>query len=558
MATPQENLTLARHYQQQGAWQIAEQLYRQILHAEPRHAEALYQLGFQAYRLSRFEVAAEYLVQAATAQPEVPVIHCHLGQVYRALGRHQEAIACLEKAVHLKPDYAEANNNLGGVLREVGRLPEAITCYEQAVRHVPHFAAAHSNLGVAYQAAGRLDEAIACYQQALRLDPHCVPALINLGTTFQDQSKLDEAVASFQQALQIQPHFAEAHYNLGVVLRAQGKWEKGLAHLEQALRLNPDSADAHLARSAAWLEAGDFERGWAEYEWRQRSPRFAVPPLAVARPAWDGSPLNGKTMLLRAEQGLGDTVQFIRYAPLLQQRGGRVIAEVQPPLLSLLRTCPGIDQLIPQGEAPPNYDLQAYLLSLPRLLRTNLTNIPSNVPYLWADAALVSRWREQLADIPGFKIAIAWQGNPAKELDELRSIRLHEFGPLAQIDGAVLLSLQKGSGIEQINAVADRFSVIDVGSRFGESFMDTAAVLMNVDLVITIDTALAHLAGALGLPVWVALPVNADWRWLRDHEDSPWYPTMRLFRQSRVGDWGGVFKWMQDALRRACTVDRGP
>ena len=553
MATTQENLVLARHYQQQGSWQIAEQLYRQILHADPRQAEALYHLGFHAYRSGRFDVAAEYLAQAAAARPEVPVFHCHLGQAYRALGRPQEAIASLEKAIQLKPDFAEAYNNLGAVLRDVGRLPEGIRCYEQAVRCVPHFAGAHSNLGVAYQAAGRLDEALGCYRQALRLDPRCVPALINLGATFQAQGKLDDAVASFQQALQIQPDFAETHYNLGVVLRAQGKWEEGLAHLEQALKLNPDGADIHLARSAAWLEVGDFERGWTEYEWRQRCPRFAVPPLACRRPTWDGSPLKGRRILLRAEQGFGDTIQFIRYAPLLHQQGGRVIAEVQARLRTLLRTCPGIDEVITQGETPPPFDVEVYLLSLPGLLKTNLDNLPAAIPYVAAEPGLVARWREELSAIGGFKIGIAWQGNPAKELDRLRSIRLEEFAPLAQMDGVRLLSLQKGRGIEQIGAVAEKFVVTDLGNRIDDSFMDTAAVVMNLDLVITADTALAHLAGALGQQVWVALPVNADWRWLREREDSPWYPTMRLFRQSRVGDWSGVFQRMWDTLR----VQRG-
>jgi tetratricopeptide (TPR) repeat protein len=552
MATSQESLMLARHYQQQGALQAAEQLYRQILEAEPGHAEALYHLGFNAYRLGRLDVAEHYLSKAAAAQPQVPMIHCHLGLVYRALRRPQEAIACLERAIRLKPDYAEAFNNLGAVLRDVGRLADAIGCYEQAVRCAPYFAGAHSNLSVVYQAAGRLDEALASCREAMRLDPTCMPALINMGATFQAQGKLDDAVATFQQALQINPNFAETYYNLGVALRAQGKWDDGLACLEQALRLNPNAADAHLARSAAWLETCDFQRGWAEYEWRQRSPNFAIRPLPQARPTWDGSPLHGRTILLRAEQGLGDTIQFIRYAAVLAGQGGRVLAEVQPRLIPLLRTCPGIEQLIPQGQAPPPFDVQIFLLSLPRVLGTNLDNVPATVPYLAAEAEWVAKWRQELSGIAGFKIGISWKGNPTKELDQFRSTRLMEFARLAQVNGVHLFSLQKGPGKEELDMVAEQFPITDLGSRLDEAtgaFMDTAAVLQSLDLVITVDTALAHLAGALGVPVWVALTVNPDWRWLRDRSDSPWYPTMRLFRQTRVGDWGDVFVRMRDAVR---------
>ena len=586
MAATAETLALALHYDRQGALQAAEQLYRQVLQVEPHHPDALYSLGMISFRKGRSDLAVEHLRQALAQKPTMPVFHCHLGMVYRALGRLEEAVACCEEALRLQPDYAEAHHNLGAALSGLGRLREATACHEQAVRCQPDFAAAHNNLGVAYQAEGKQDEAVASFQRALRLQPAFAEAYINLGGVLQTQGKVDEAVASFRQAvhyrpdyvlahcdlatalyrqgrleeavtsfqhaLRLNPNSPDTHTNLGGVLQALGKSEEALACYEEALRQKTDFAEAHRARAYTWLLAGDFERGWPEYEWRSSCPGFTTPPWRGPQPAWDGSPLEERNILLRAEQGLGDILQFIRYASLVEQRGGRVLVEAPARLMPLLRTCPGIDQLIAQGTDPPPFDVHALLLSLPALLGTRLATVPANTPYLTADPALVEKWRVELSGVTGFKVGIAWQGNPSQQTDRLRSVALTGFAPVAAVEGVHIYSLQKGAGTEQLGSVANCFSITDLGSRLDETtgaFMDTAAVLMNLDLVITVDTAMAHLAGALGVPVWLALSFAPDWRWLRERPDSPWYFSMRLFRQVRPGDWHSVFEQMAGEIR---------
>ncbi len=390
---------------------------------------------------------------------------------------------------------------------------------------------------------GRLEEAVASYEQALRLKPDYAEAHNNLGIALMEQGRLEEAVASYEQALRVKPDYAEAHNNLGIALGDQGNLEEAVASYQQALRLKPNYAEAHKNLALTWLLLGNFEQGWLEYQWRWQCKEFSPP--GFQQPLWDGAALQGQTILLHAEQGLGDTLQFIRYAPLVQERGGTVLMACPAPLIRLLAGCPGIDRLIPQGGSLPPFDVHAPLLSLPKILGTTLVTVPAKVPYLFADADLTTQWGRELKQFPAFKIGIGWQGSPKYRDDRSRSIPLVHFEPLARLEGVQLFSLQKGPGTEQLRALADRFPVTDLGSRLDEAsgaFMDTAAVMKNLDLVITSDTAIAHLGGALGVPVWVALPLVPDWRWLLHREDSPWYPTLRLFRQTERGNWPQVFE----------------
>jgi hypothetical protein len=350
--------------------------------------------------------------------------------------------------------------------------------------------------------------------------------------------------------LRLKPDFADAYHNLGITFGARGAIERALVFNAEALRLNPDHVGARNCQSLWRLQMGDFARGWDEYEWRWKKAK--VTPRDFPQPFWDGSPLEGRTILIHTEQGLGDTLQFIRYVPLVKQRGGTVIVECPTALGPLLASCAGIDRLIAWGAPLPAFDVHAPLLSLPRIFGTTLANVPADVPYLSADAALVESWRSELSGVPGVKIGIAWQGNPRFPADCMRSIPLTHFTPLAQADGVRLFSLQKGTGCEQLRAVARYLPVIDLADRLDETtggFMDTAAVMKNLDLVVTSDTSIAHLAGALGVPVWVALALGGDWRFLLEREDSPWYPTMRLFRQTRMGDWDSVFERIAAELR---------
>jgi ADP-heptose:LPS heptosyltransferase len=291
------------------------------------------------------------------------------------------------------------------------------------------------------------------------------------------------------------------------------------------------------------LQLGAFEEGWAEYEWRWRRPGHG--PRRLPQPAWDGSDLAGKRLLIYCEQGLGDVLQFIRYAAVVQRAGASVVLECPGALVSLLRRCPGIDELVAETRPLPNFDVHAALLSLPHLLGTTLATVPAEVPYLAANPERVERWREELAGVDGFRIGIAWQGNPRHPRDRHRSFPLSQFEGLARQEGVRLISLQKGAGAEQAAALQGRFPVVDLPSEpdmAEAAFEDTAAIMQHLDLVISADTAIAHLAGALGVPVWVVLSAITDWRWLRGRDDSPWYPSMRLFRQKTLGDWEGVFE----------------
>jgi hypothetical protein len=360
-----------------------------------------------------------------------------------------------------------------------------------------------------------------------------------------DQGKLDEAVACYRRALDLKPDLVEAHSNLGVAFNDQGICSEAAACYRRALELNPDLAEVHLYQSLLSLLTGDFQRGWAEYQWRWKTK--ASPPREFAQPLWEGQPLRNGTILLHAEQGLGDTIQFVRYAALVKRRAAAVIVECPRPLLSVLKSCAGVDRLVARGDGLPPFDVRVPLLSLPGVFGTTLENVPATTPYLFADPGLVSRWREELDRQAGFKIGIAWRGSPAHTNDRVRSFPLACFQPLARLPGVHLLSLQKGAGAEELQDQRNQFPVTEAGSRL-EDFADTAALMMNLDLVIACDTAVAHLAGALGVAVWVALPLVPDWRWLLDRDDSPWYPTMRLFRQKKLGDWAGVFQRIATAL----------
>ncbi len=475
--------------------------------------------------------------------PEVMAI----GWGYVQAGEWSRAEEVYRQVLAANPCVAQAWYLLGAVSQTRGKLDEAVASYRQALRLVPDFAEVCNNLALALQQQGQRAEAMALLRRAIQVKPDYADAYSNLGNALQDQGELDEAIACYLRAIHHQPDFADAHSNLGHALRARGQFAEAVACYDHALRLRPDHPEVHLSRALAWLQMGDFARGWAEHEWRLKCPKTAPPP--IPRPAWDGSPLDGRAILLYAEHGLGDALQFVRYAPLVQERGGRVIVACRRPLVRLLATCRGVEQVITEGETLTEFDVYALFMALPGLFRTTLANIPAQVPYLTPDPAAVAGWRGALGPAAECKIGIAWQGNPEFGRDHHRSFRLAQLEPLARLEGVRLYSLQVGVGRDQLAEVAGRFPMTDLGDRLVD-FMDTAAVVTNLDLVIAPDTAVAHLAGALGVPVWLALPFACDWRWLADRDDSPWYPTMRLFRQERWGDWDEVFQRMAGELRR--------
>ncbi|HJT31184.1 MAG TPA: tetratricopeptide repeat-containing glycosyltransferase family protein [Pirellulales bacterium] len=490
-------------------------------HAPISAAEALAREASVWLKQGQAAEAAQALEQALRLRPDWPELHNSLAVARRLQGHLDEALARCREAVRLAPDMAEARNNLGSMLSEQGKLEEAIGSLRDAIRLKPGFANAHSNLGVV------------CYRQ----------------------HRYADAVAEYRQALAYNPAFAEAHNNLGSVLFDLGQAAEALASFNEAIRLQPDYRQAHLGRALVWLSRGDYEQGWPEFEWRLPAERSS--PGDVRR--WTGDELAGRTLLLKAEQGLGDTLQFIRFASLVRRGGGRVVLACQPQLAPLLAaSCPMVDQVVSQAETSPTFDVHLPLLSLPGLFGKTLASVPADIPYLHPKRSLVEKWRAILSGVPGLKIGIAWQGNPQYHGDPERSFPLGEFEPLARVPNVRLISLQKGPGTEQLLAARRHFPVIEFDplDEITGPFMDSAAMMKNLGLVITCDSAICHLAGALGVRTWAAIAAAPDWRWLQHRDDSPWYPTLRLFRQPKLGDWKSVFDHMAHELLTAANARR--
>jgi Tfp pilus assembly protein PilF len=432
---------------------------------------------------------------------------------HQTAGRLAQAEQLYRQVLQTDPRNADALHLLGVIADHVGQHELAIQYISQAIRFYGSHAPFHVNLGEAYRKLRKNDQAIQCYQQALRLDPNSVEAHHNSGAAYQNEARLDEALAAYGRAIELNPRFVDAHFN----------------------------------RAQVWLAMGDYARGWPEYEWRWQKSDYTR--QALPKPFWDGTELAGRALLVQCEQGLGDTLQFIRYLRLFESQGDKVFVAVQQPLVALL-SCSGFDGLFAPGTLLPHFDVHTSLLSLPHLFKTRPDSIPAQIPYLKPRLDLVESWRTRLSAVSGFKIGISWQGNPKSPHEPGRSIPLAAFEPLA-MPGVRLISLQKAFGLEQIPQVADRFSVLDFSEQLDETsgpFMDTAALMTQLDLVVTSDTVTAHLAGALGVPVWVGLPFPTDWRWQYGRSDCPWYPTMRLFRQPQRNDWSSVIAQMKSAL----------
>jgi hypothetical protein len=433
------------------------------------------------------------------------------------LKRAEEAEAVLETALSLRPDYVEAHNNLGIARIRRGRPAAAMAAYERAIVLKPDYIEAHNNLGSALRLLGRAEE----------------------------------AQASFARAIALSPGYATPHANLGLALHDVGRIDDALAAYDKALALDPQHTTARANRAIALLAMGRFAEGWREYEWRWKVDGFTTAPRDFGRPAWDGGPLAGRTLLVHAEQGLGSAIQFVRYAPLLAAMGARVILEAQPPLAALFRdSLVGQDgpvaDVVAKGEPLPAFDVHVPMMSLPHLLGTTLPTIPGTLPYLTAIAAAVERWRQRLAVLPRPWVGLVWAGNPRHSNDRNRSMPATALAPLATQGGATFFSLQVGPTAGVAAFAAD--TVRDLAPELSD-FAETAAVVAALDLVISVDTAVAHLAGALARPVFLLLPAVAEWRWLRAGDDTPWYPTMRLFRQETAGNWGDVVARVATALR---------
>jgi tetratricopeptide (TPR) repeat protein len=429
-------------------------------------------------------------------------------------------------------------------LQELGRFEEALASYDRAIALQPDYAAALDNRGNALRQLRRFDEALSSYDRAIKLQPDYADALYNRGVTLHELGRFDEALASYDRAINLRPDHAAAFNNRGNTLQELRRFDEALASYDRAITLRRDHAEAHLNRAFCWLLQGDFERGWSEYEWRLKKETTKSARRCFSEPLWLGErELRGRTILLHAEQGFGDTIQLCRYVPLVAERGARVILEVEEPLRELVGKLTRVTEVVAAGSVLPDFDLHCPLPSLPLAFATNIMTIPSGVPYLTAPLQRVADWNERLGKKHGPRIGLAWSGRPRPAN---RSVPLNLLLPLLDCD-ATFVSLQKQVRPEDTLILSERSEILHFGDAL-KDFSDTAAVIANLDLIISIDTSVAHLAGALAKPVWVLLSFTPDWRWLLERNDSPWYPTARLFRQNEKRTWDDVVERVRVAL----------
>jgi len=508
--------------------------YRQLLDRWPRKAAAWSNLAEALRNQGDNEGALAAADEAVALLPGLANAHLGRGNALLALGRVIEAEAAYGRALAAEPGLAAAEASLGAALLKRGKSDAAAAAARRAIAAQPHLAEAHFVLGCALRSEDDQEGAIIAFEAAVGLAPRHARAWLNLGNTLADADRLDKAAAAYRAALAIDPGFAEAHSSLGCLLSRQGRTDEALAAFDRAVAIRPDYAEAHWNQGFTLLLAGEFARGWEKYEWRKRHDRFAKTFPDLSGPAWEGERLDGKRLLVYAEQGFGDTVQFVRYAPLLAEKGAQIVLACDPRLIALLDGAPGLAATVSKAAPLPDYDLWVDQMSLPRICGTRLDSIPSPDAYLEPDPARAAAWAGRLP--AGRKVGLVWAGNPAHSNDARRSMPNDALAPLLAVPDTAFVSLQVGP---RANEAASELGILDISAGLTD-FAETAAAIANLDLVISVDTAVAHVAGAIGARTWVLVPHAPDWRWLFDREDTPWYRTMRLFRQTAPGDWRAV------------------
>jgi tetratricopeptide (TPR) repeat protein len=534
---PRYCASLASALENLGKHKQAAVCYQQALTGDPGAASLQLGLAQALLKDSRPAEAAGVVAKLLGVQPRSAEGWRLLGSALYALGQYTEACAAFRHATSLQPGWTEAAYDLGVALSRVGNTEESEAAYRSALRTRADYPEALNNLGNLLRRNGRASEAISCYRKALRRHPTFVEAYYNLGLALQSLDRLEEAESSYRDALRLNPAFAAAQNNLANTLLAMGDARLALRHYHEAMRCDPSNREYRVNLGMAQLLSGDFHAGWRNYA------AWALVDESAAA-LWSGSPLDGRRVLLLSQQGLGDSIQFIRYAVLLKGRGCSVGVSASPALARLFAAVPGIDALAACGEEPPGADYRVPLLHLPGIFHTVLDTIPACVPYIFADADLAGWWAASLSTTPAsrLKVGISWAGNPEHHNDRNRSIDPRELSILGDVPDTSFISLQKG-----YRAGAGGLPFVPLVRELTD-LADTAALIANLDLVISVDTAVAHLAGALARPVWTLLPFAPDWRWMLDRTDSPWYPTMRLFRQTRRRDWSTVFDQVRGGL----------
>jgi tetratricopeptide (TPR) repeat protein/SAM-dependent methyltransferase len=583
----------ACQHHQQGELDQAEEFYHQVLRVEPQHADALHLLGVAAHQRSRHEAAVDHISRAIAIKGRVAPYHSNLGTAYSALGRIDQAIASFRSAVQidpdyadaqfnlatllqeqgrldeaiatyhrlleLRPDYVEAHNNLGVALGKQGQLEEAVASYQTAVELQPNFAEAHNNVGTVLQALGRFDEALKCHQQALALRPEYPEACFNLGNIYKERQEWEEAIAQYRRVLEIDSSYAAAYVNLGLVYKEQCRLEEAVVCNSRAIEIQPDFVEAHVNRAFAHRLMGDLAAGWDEYDWRFQEENL---PDRFRQPIWDGSDLKDCTLLVYGEQGVGDEIMFASCIPDLLQGAGGCIVECDPRLVPLFARSFLDAQVVPGPRETgvfirrplPPFDVRIPMGSVPRYTRRTLDSFPNVRSYLVPDAEKKQKWQARLAELgEGLKVGISWRGGRKKTTIEKRTTTLDDWLCLFGVPNACFVNLQYGECSEELSRLQQQHGVCVHDWDDADPLTDLdsfAAQIAALDLVISADNSTVHMAGAVGVPVWTLLPFAPDWRWMLDRSDTPWYPSMRLFRQPNQGDWDRVLREVADALAK--------
>ncbi len=521
--------------------------------------EALCKHANGLFTAEQYEEAIAFYKQALALNPTCAQIFFNLGQALYHAKKYSEALYAYKKTVQHKKDHYRAYVQIAKVMMDVKQTKDAIEPLKQSLILEPNNPDARLLLSKAYSECNRFDDSIKTISEGLTLEPGHINMRFELANIYNTINRLDESLEIYKSLDRQLPKNPSILYNIAFTYKKLGDLPTALPYYNQVLELDPNHSEALFSRGLAYLVIGDFERGWHGYEWRYSRPSQGS-LRSYSEPRWDGSDLNGKTILIHAEQGLGDTFQFIRYAKLIKEKNGTVIVAVQKPLVTLMKRCKGVDQVISLDDTPPHFDVHSPMLSLPYVMKTRIDTVPNEIPYLHADEKLVAEWKEKLAADKNFKIGICWQGNDNYATPMLRatvaqkSVHPKEFEPICSVPGVSIYSLQKMTGTDQLKEIPNTMHIKTFDGDFDQShgrFMDTAAVIKNLDLVITVDTSVSHLASGLGTPTWILLPNPADWRWMIDRNDSPWYPNVtRLFKQPTPGDWKSMIAEVTDELKK--------
>jgi tetratricopeptide (TPR) repeat protein len=544
---------LGNALQTEGHLAEAEQHFQRAVELKPTFAEAHYNLGNVLQETNRLAEAADAYVSALALRPSLAQAWSNLGNVRQKQERLEDAVACQRRALELDPLIADAHYNLGNVLALQHKDEEAAAAFEQSLRLNPQLTKARNNLGNVYRTLERPAEAVMQFAQIPKADTEFSGAYNNMGLALLSLGRHAEAEGAIRETLAMEPELAEAWCNLGVVFHAQNRLDEAMRCYRKAQELKPALSKVRMNVGLIELVQGDFDAGWKHYEWRwENAPMIK---RGFSQPQWEGEPLHGARILLHAEQGYGDTLQFCRYAPMVQAAGGTVILEVQERLVRLMKGCEGVAEVVKIGDPLPAFDWHCPLLSLPAAFDTRLETVPSQTPYLRVPEGS----RKKMAGVDwaaeGLRVGLVWAGNPTFKNDEFRfrSMELREFGRVLGVEGVKFYSLQMGPETRQL--VEAPGAIVDL-APLTEDMADTAAAVERLDLVISVDTSVVHLAGGLGVETWVLIPNCPDWRWLLDREDCPWYPGMRLFRQPAPGAWGAVVERIRTALKERA-MERG-